>query len=247
MAHDSTRRVASGSVDAISIEVREGVAAIALDDGKANALSPRLIQGLHEALDGAEKDAKAVAITGRPGRFCGGFDLSVLRDGGPEAGAALVIAGAELYLRFLEYPLPIVVGCTGHALAAGAIALMTADYRVGARGDFRIGMNETAIGMTLPRFALEFARARISRRHFERALVQADLYGPESAVDAGYLDRVVDPEEVPSAAFAEATRLAALPQPAFRNSKRRAHEDLVARVRRDLEADVRGMMPRSAG
>lgn len=229
-------------MDAIRTEVRDAVAAIALDDGRANALSPRMIEGIHQALDRAEKDAKAAVITGRPGRFCAGFDLSVLRDGGPDAGAALVIAGGELYLRFLECPLPIVVGCTGHAIAAGAIALMTADYRVGARGEFRIGMNETAIGMTLPQFALEFARARISKRHFERALVQAELYGPESAIDAGYLDRVVEPEEVADAAFAEAVRLAALPQPVFRNTKRRAHAALVERVRGHLEADVRGLL-----
>ena len=158
-------------MDAIKTEIRDDVAAIALDDGKANALSPDMLAGLHAALDVAEKDAKAAVITGRPGRFSAGFDLKVMRVGGPAAALAMVTAGGELFLRFLEFPLPIVVGCTGHAIAAGAIALMTADYRIGARGDFKIGMNETTIGMTLPSYALEFGRERLSKRHYDRSLI----------------------------------------------------------------------------
>ena len=125
----------------LTTEIRDDVAVIALDDGKANALSPDMIAAIHGALDVAEKEAKAAVITGRPGRFSAGFDLKVLGGGELEAAVSLVTAGGELFLRFLEFPLPIVVGCTGHAIAAGAIALMTADYRVGARGDFKIAMN----------------------------------------------------------------------------------------------------------
>ncbi len=231
-------------MDSVQTEIREAVAAIALDDGKANALSPDMLAGIHAALDVAEKDAKAAVITGRPGRFSAGFDLKVMRAGGPEAALAMVTAGGELYLRFLEFPLPIVVGCTGHAIAAGAIALMTADFRVGARGDFKIGMNETAIGMALPHYALEFARERLSKRHFDRALVQAEMYDPDAAVDAGYLDRLVDPSEVAAQAFAEAARLGALPQPAFRLNKRRAHQAAIERIRGPLAEDVRGMLSR---
>ncbi len=228
-------------MDSIQTEIREAVAAIALDDGKANALSPELIAGIHHALDVAEKDAKAVVITGRPGRFSAGFDLKVLRQG-PEAAVDLVTAGGQLFLRFLEFPLPIVVGCTGHAIAAGAIALMTSDYRVGARGEFQIGMNETAIGMTLPDFAIEFARERLSKRHFDRSIVHAEMYGPEGAIDAGFLDRIVAPDEVVTEAFGEAVRLAASPQPAFGNNKRLAHAAAIERIRGPLVENVRGLL-----
>ncbi len=228
-------------MDSIQTEIREAVAAIALDDGKANALSPELIAGIHHALDVAEKDAKAVVITGRPGRFSAGFDLKVLRQG-PEAAVDLVTAGGQLFLRFLEFPLPIVVGCTGHAIAAGAIALMTSDYRVGARGEFQIGMNETAIGMTLPDYAIEFARERLSKRHFDRSIIHAEMYGPEGAIDAGFLDRIVAPDEVVAEAFGEAVRLAASPQPAFGNNKRLAHAAAIERIRGPLVENVRGLL-----
>ena len=228
----------------LTTEIRDDVAVIALDDGKANALSPDMIAAIHGALDVAEKEAKAAVITGRPGRFSAGFDLKVLGGGELEAAVSLVTAGGELFLRFLEFPLPIVVGCTGHAIAAGAIALMTADYRVGARGDFKIAMNETAIGMALPHYAMEFARERLSKRHFVRALVQAEFYDPDGAVDAGYLDRLVDPGDVAAQAFAEAARLGALPQPAFRLNKRRAHQAAIERIRGPLAEDVRGLLSR---
>ncbi len=230
-------------MSSIQTEIRDAVAAIALDDGKVNALSPDLIAGIHHALDVAEKDAKAVVITGRPGRFSAGFDLKVLQQG-PEAAVDLVTAGGQLFLRFLEYPLPIVVGCTGHAIAAGAIALMTSDFRVGARGEFQIGMNETAIGMTLPDYAIEFARERLSKRHFDRSIIHAEMYDPEGAVDAGFLDRVVAPDAVVAEAFGEAVRLSTAPQPAFGNNKRLAHAAAIARIRGPLVENVRSLMSR---
>jgi enoyl-CoA hydratase len=228
-------------MDAVRFTLRDDIALLTLDDGKANALSPDLLNAIHGALDRAEKEAAAVALVGRPGRFCAGFDLKVMR-GGPEAARELVTLGGQTFLRFLEYPLPIVVGCTGHALAAGAIALLVADYRVGARGAFQIGLNETAIGMTLPAYGTEFARERLSKRHFDRAVIQAELYDPDGALDAGYLDRLELPEAVEGVALEEAGRLATLPKASFRNNKRRAHAEVVARVRDGLVEDVRSLL-----
>lgn len=223
--------------ESVRTTIEDSLAVVRVDDGKANALSPRVIEALHVALDRAEKEAGAVLLEGRPGRFCAGFDLTVMR-AGPAAARDLVTAGAELLLRELEFPLPIVTACTGHALAAGALLLLASDLRVGARGDFKLGLNEVAIGMGLPIFAVELARHRLSRRHFVRATSQAQLYDPDAAVDAGYLDLAVDPAELPSAARAEATRLAQAPQPAFRHTKRSVHAGVVAHVRDTLEEDM---------
>lgn len=210
-----------------------------IDDGKANALSPARIRALEDALDAAEKEAASVLLMGRPERFCGGFDLPTMRSG-PEAVRDLVTAGAELFLRMFELPLPVVAACTGHALAAGAILLLSSDARIGTRGNFKIGLNEVAIGLTLPIFGVELARARLSRRHFERAVCQAELYGPEDAVDAGFLDRAVEAGVLFETAFAEARRLAGLPQPAFRNTKLRSHGEVAAGIRATLENDMKG-------
>lgn len=226
---------------AVRTEIREGIAVVRMDDGKANALSNPVIQALNQSLDRAEKEAGAVLLVGRGGRFCAGFDLGTMRSGPAEA-RTLVTAGAELCLRMFELPVPVVSACTGHALAAGALLLLSSDLRVGARGSFKVGLSEVAIGLTLPLFAVELARARLSKRHFARAAPQAEIYTPEEAVDAGYLDRVVEPEKLEETAFAEAARLAQLPQPAFRHTKLRCHGDIVNGIRATLEEDMKSFM-----
>jgi enoyl-CoA hydratase len=213
------------------------VALLRLDDGKANALSHAAIDALQAALDRAEKEAGAVCLVGREGRFCAGFDLGVMRSG-PEPMRRLVTAGAELLLRMAVHPLPIAIGCTGHALAAGALLLLAADARLGTRGDFKIGLNEVAIGMRLPVFAYELARERLSKRHWLRATAQAELFAPDAAVEAGFLDSVHEPAALATDALAEARRLAALPQPAFRSTKAALRGGLVAHVRATLEEDM---------
>ena len=221
----------------VHYELNDKTAVIRLDDGKANAISPAVIDSLMGMLDQAEKEATAVLIVGREGRFSGGFDLGVMRSG-PENVRSLVKAGAELFLRIFEYPLPVVIACTGHAVAAGAIVLLAADARVGARGEFKIGLSEVAIGMRLPIFAFEFARQRLSKRHFVRATTQAQLYAPEDAIDAGYLDSVADPGDLFDSALAEARRLGELPQPAFRDTKASVHRAAIAVMRETLDEDM---------
>jgi enoyl-CoA hydratase len=213
------------------------VAVLRLDDGKANALSQATLAALQAALDRAEKEAGAVCLLGRPGRLCAGFDLAVMRSGA-EPMRRLVAAGAELLLRMAVHPLPIAIGCTGHALAAGALLLLAADTRIGARGEFKIGLNEVAIGMSLPIFAYELARERLSKRHLLRAAAQAELYTPDAAVDAGFLDAVCEPAALAETVLAEARRLAELPQPAFGRTKAALRGALVAELRASLSGDM---------
>ncbi len=225
------------SEDAISYELRDSVAVIRIDDGRVNALSPVLIEALGKALDRAEHEARALLLVGRPGRFSAGFDLSIMRQGGDAVGS-LVTAGGELALRLYGFPLPVVMGCTGHAIAMGAILLLAADLRIGAAGDFKIGLNEVSIAMTLPVFGVEFGRERLSRRHQTRAVVTAEIYDPAGAADAGFLDRVTSPESLWDEALAEAGRLAALDPTAYRNTKERLRREAMARIRRSLAGDA---------
>jgi enoyl-CoA hydratase len=104
-------------------------------------------------------------------------------------------------------------------------------------------MNESAIGMTLPTFGLELARARLSKRHFDRALVHSTIYGPEGACEAGILDRVVAPDRLEAECFEVAARLAKLKQPAFQNNKRLAHGETVDLIRSTLEENLNSLMP----
>ena len=231
------------SDEILRFELDEQVAILRFDDGKANAISPVALDALNAALDRAEKEARAVALLGRPGRFSAGFDLSVMRQG-PEAAQALVGGGAELLARMVGSPLPIVAGCSGHALAMGALLLLAADQRLGTEGDFKLGLNEVAIGMTLPQFALELAEERLSRRHLQRSVSQAEIYDPVAAVDAGYLDRLVPADQLEAASIAEARRLTELHPRAFAETKKKLRGAVVERIRAGLQADLASFVVR---
>jgi enoyl-CoA hydratase len=177
------------------------VAVIRLDDGKANALGFEVVDGLLGALDDAA-DAKAVCIVGRPGRFSAGFDLKVMRS---EKVVDLMNRGSDLALRIVGHPTPVVFAVTGHALAMGAVRLLTPDWRVGAEGDFKLGLNEIRIGLFVPGFAVDLAHYRLSRRHVTEAVQLAEVYDPVGARDAGFLDEVVELDAVEGRAVERAT------------------------------------------
>ena len=224
-------------MESVSYELDGDVAVVRLDDGKANALSPAVIEALEAAADRAEREASALVLLGREKRLSAGFDLTVM-SGEVEAMRALVVAGGELMVRLYLSPVPVVVGCTGHALAAGAILLLSSDYRVGADGAFKIGLNEVAIQMTLPSFGVELGRDRLAKRHFTQAVTQARIYDPAGAVEAGYLDEVVPPDQVVAVALEHGRRLAQLPRSSFHGTKLKERGPTAENVRRGIVADI---------
>ncbi|MEM7409692.1 MAG: crotonase/enoyl-CoA hydratase family protein [Myxococcota bacterium] len=229
--------------ETVTLETSGDVAVLRLDDGKANALGPPVLDAINVALDQVEESGQALLLTGRPNRFSAGFDLGVMREGGPEAGRAMVTAGGRLAIRLGRLSVPVVIACNGHALAMGAVLLMAADHRVGSAGDFKVGFNEVAIGMTTPLFLLELARERMSKRHFLRGTVEAEVYGPDEAIDAGFFDEVVAAEANFETALAAAERLGKLPRKPFLNTRARARGGLLDEIERGLEADVAKAFP----
>lgn len=187
-----------------SYELIDHVAVIIMNDGKANAFGPNMIAAVNKQLDRAEAEAKATVLAGRPGLFSGGFDLRVIRGDDPEASRAMSLGGARLMMRLYGHPQPLVIAATGHAVALGAFCLLTGDYRLGTDGDFRIQLNETAIGMSLPPFGLMLAGERLSKRYLTRSTIAATMFSPDEAKDAGFLDEVVAADELKDAALAAA-------------------------------------------
>lgn len=228
--------------ETVQAQVDGPVLIIRLDDGKANVISHAVLQALHSHLDAVEndRDINAVVIAGRPGQFSGGFDLKEFGKG-PEATRDLVIAGAELCNRLYVYPKVTVTAVTGHAVAAGAILTMACDWNVGADGAFRMGLPETAIGMALPIFAIELARARVHPSFVGRATILGEMFDPAGALAAGYLDEVVAPAEAEPTAIAKAHALSTLNAPAVRHTKRMTRGAVHDHIAATLVADVTGM------
>lgn len=203
----------------VTLSIESKVATITMDDGKANAVGFTLIDALNSALDEAEAKVNAIVLTGREGKFSAGFDLNVLREGSPADAARLVNQGGALALRLFQTPLPVITGCNGHAIAMGCFLMLATDIRIGTLGAFKIGANETAIGMTLPVFAAELLKARIQPHQLTEVAITGQLFGPTDAVSRGFLDQAVAPEQMLPLALAEAERLGALPRAAYAGNK----------------------------
>ena len=210
----------------IAYHLEDGIATLTLNNGKVNAISPDVIAAFNAALDQAVADRAVVIITGQPGILSGGYDLKVMT-AGPKEAVALVTAGSTLARRLLSHPFPVIVACPGHAVAKGAFLLLSADYRIGVDGPFSIGLNEVQIGMTMHHAGIELARDRLRRSAFHRSVINGEMFDPQGAVDAGFLDKVVTAEELQGAALAAARQLKKINMLAHKNTKLKVRKQLL--------------------
>lgn len=226
-------------------------ATIRIDDGKRNALSPQVLKEIYQALDKAESDRAIVIITGRDDVFSAGFDLNVMKRGGMNAIRMLKL-GYALTARVLAYPYPVVVACNGHVMAMGVFLMLSADYVIGTRGDFKVSANEVAIGLTLPRVAAAMLRHRLTPATFQRAATLSEYFDVESAHRAGFFDELVDSYELMLRAESRAGELGKLDQRAHAATKRSIRAPLIRRIRHSIPLDlfdailmgIRGARPR---
>jgi len=220
----------------VEYDKKGNIGIVRMDDGKANAVSPDLINAVNTALDQAEQDQVVVILTGRSGKFSAGFDLSVMQQG-PEASRQMVKGGALLAARLLSFPFPVIIACNGHALAMGALLLAVADYRIGSEGNFKIGLNEVAIGMTMPKFGVEISRSRLTPMYLTRAVSNAEIFSPQQAVDAGFLDLAVPEATLMDTAVAEAERLVSLDFNAHHQTKLRVRSGVISAVQEAISEE----------
>ncbi len=222
--------------DLVAYQLDDGVATLTLSNGKVNAISNEVVAAFNAALDQAEKDRAVVIITGQPGILSGGYDLKIMTSS-PEAAMNLVAAGSTLARRMLSHPFPIVVACSGHAVAKGAFLLLSADYRIGVEGPFSIGLNEVQIGMTMHNAGIELARDRLSKSAFGRSVINGEMYDPNGALQAGFLDKIVTPEELTDAARTVALQLKKINMKAHKQTKLKVRKEFLQTLDKAIELD----------
>jgi enoyl-CoA hydratase len=214
-----------------SYAVADGIATITMDDGKVNALSVDMLGQVSAHFDQAEADGAVVILTGRERTLSAGFDLRTEPDGWPD----MLVAGARLAERMLSFPRPVVVACNGNAIAMGGFLLLSGDYRVGTRGDFKIGLNEVAIGLTLPFFGIAIARHRLTRPYYDRCAITGVILDPGEAQTAGFLDELVDPADLATRAHEVTAQLAGINMDAHAATKLRVRSDALAGIRDGID------------
>ena len=225
--------------DQVTVEEKETHVLISMDDGKANALSFAMLDAINAGLDAAESTGKVAVLAGRPGKFSAGFDLKIMGGGG-EPMLRLLKTGAELSRRLYSFPTPVVLAVSGHALAMGALLCLSSDYRIGMQGDYKLGLNEVAIGMTLPWFGIELAQARLDETQVNAAVGLAKIFDPEGAVSVGYLDEAVEPDALLARAEEMAAALSTLNMKAHIETKLRLRADSLQRLNAAMARELEG-------
>ncbi|NKB35228.1 MAG: crotonase/enoyl-CoA hydratase family protein [Pseudomonadales bacterium] len=224
--------------DLVHYSFENNISLIAMDDGKANVMSVPMLKDLNTALDQAEKAGSPVILAGRENMFSGGFDLSVFKTGDNDQILEMLTLGAEISYRLLNYPLPVIAACTGHAIAMGTFILLSCDYRVGANGSAKFTANEVAIGLTVPYFAIEVVKNRVTNKHRSKTVGLAHFYEVDEALEAGFLDEVAEPDQVLAAAMFKAEEFLKLDMDAHKNSKQRLREPMLKALREAIKKDV---------
>ena len=217
----------------VTYEQTAGVATITMDDGKVNVMSPTMLAGLADAFARARADGAVTILTGRSAVFSAGYDMAVF-DRPIEEIAATIRTGGELVEQILSHPLPVIAACNGHAVAQGAFVLLACDVRIGVRGGARIGLNEVAIGLTIPHYGVEVARHQLSPVWFDHATLTGTLYTPDEAATAGFLHELVDTSALEDIARDHARRLADLDMAAHAGTKARVRRAALDAIRQGL-------------
>lgn len=212
---------------ALRVVEHPGYRELLIDDGKVNALAQPLLDSLNQAVSAAADAGQALLIVGRPGCFSAGYDLKVMQGSDTEARLRLRAAGGALRRALLAHPAPVVMACSGHAMAMGAYLLLCGDFRVGVDGDFRVALTETAIGMPMPETGVALARARLAPHWLARCVLNAQRLTPAQAVSAGFLDELATAETLLGTARGELERLLKLDAAAFAETRRRLNAPLL--------------------
>lgn len=222
----------------------DGVLTLTMDDGKKNALDIAAFEAITAAYDDAGPDARAIVLAGREGVFSAGLDIKFMANATRDQIAELLVAFGRTLMRVWTEPRPTVAAATGHALAGGSMLSMACDHSVAAEGEFAWGLTETQINFEMPHFGLALARHNLRADRLEDLILPGRKIGPEAAVEAGFADELLPPDEVLARAREEAAERTQLPLDAYAGTKRRLRGMASEAVLNGLEDDIDALLAR---
>ena len=213
-------------------ESHDGIALLRFERPPANAIELESARELEAALARLETDAdaRAVVLTGHGRFFSAGLDLKVVPTYGAAEQRAMVMAINRLISRFYGLPLPAVAALNGHAIAGGLVMALACDYRIGSRGDYRLGLTETRVAIPYPAAAMAVVRAELAPAAARRLVLLARNGTPEDALADGVLDELQPADAYFARALAVARELAALPRAAYARIKRQLRASTLDRI-----------------
>ena len=202
-----------------TLKKEEDISILTLDDGKANVFSAEMSKQVNECLDQVETEKGCLIITGKEGMFSAGLDLKTIQSGDVDKIMEMSTNAFKLLARIFSFPRPVIAACSGHGIALGTFLLCCCDYRIGVKGDFMLGANEMRTNMVIPTPILELIKFRVNNSHKYRAVLGAEMYTLEQAIQAGLIDEVVNQEGLMKAAKEKAKDLQTMGHPSYSITK----------------------------
>src|SRR6185312_10048370 len=209
------------------IDRDHGIRELKLARPPVNALNPELIATLKRAITQApDEGAAALVISGSPGLFSAGLDIPALLQLDRDAMRAFWNDFFGLCAALARSHIPVAAAVTGHSPAGGAVLALFCDYRVMARGEYKIGLNEVQVGLTVPDCIQAALRRLIGPYRAERLLVAGAMLDGDDALAAGMIDELTDVDHVVTRTLAWLESLLQLPRHAMLETRAMARADL---------------------
>jgi len=218
----------------ISLKIENDIANIEINDNRANVITKQVANDFIAALSEASSSAKATIVGGSGDKFCAGFDLNVMKSSG-EAQAEMITAGFHLLYHLYAHPQPLLAACNGHAIGLGAFILLCCDNRIGANYDYKLGLPETAGNMPFTPLLVTVLREELNRRFYTPAALQSQMCSPQSAIEAGFLDVLVEREELTKTTQFGAKQAMQLPIKQYAENKLMLRKSPLAKMKSELE------------
>ncbi len=216
----------------IHIETAGRIAVLKLDRSPANAIDLDLAEAFENALATIEErdETDALVITGVGSCFSGGLDLKAVPTYDRAQQQAMVMAVNRMFGRLYGLPLPTIAAVNGHAMAGGVILTLGCDYRIGAEGNYKLGLAEARVGVVYPVAAMAIVRSELAPATARTMVLTARNYNPREALEMGVLDELQPPDRLLARAMEVAGEMAALPRSAYRRIKRGLRAQALASI-----------------
>jgi len=218
----------------------DDVVVLKLEGGKANAMTPELLDTLERMIDGFERSPAAAAVlTGYDRYFSGGLALTHIIDFDIVAMRGFIEQFSRTMTRVFACTKPIVAAVNGHAIAGGCVLALMCDWRIAVDDPaIRIGLNETQLGIGLPSIVVESLRAAVPPASIGPIAIEGRLMSPADALGLGLVHEVVPAGELLARATAKATAYAALPTAAVAHVKHAIRAPSLEAVARTADGDA---------
>ncbi len=212
---------------------------IQLNREKANALNYDLLKSILNELNEIERDdsVKGIILTGKDGIFSAGLDIVELYDKDKEYMKNFWILFSNLLLKIYSYPKLVFSAISGHSPAGGTVISIMTDYRIMVKGKYVIGLNEVAVGLTMPVLIGKVFQSLLGIRTAEKMTLLGELVDPIRAHQIGLVDELVISEDLIRRTKQEMISWLQLPFDKQIKSKLSLRSDIITIMQKNISAN----------